>query len=310
MDTIQDDLKNKIIFQMGLNLQKYQEIERILKHIISFSSVTVHITNPTKSLNNSNPELNIWSNQEDITKATLGNLFAQLEKTEHEPKYKDNFIDNPELTRISFSYHIPTVCFIDKEAFYLDFKQVVQDRNEFIHNFPIDAHQEDVLYKLREEYNRADRFQENHLRPCLNILTERIENLLPEIVKQGLIMIFNYGKLSACDVLDEIYQKHKRKDGWALWTSIIQEMQKEYPLILSSLKQESSFDGKNVALYKIFQEAYPRWQFMQENLPKGTKRLWVKVDNRELNLREELDYEKNWINRSTEISDKFYSDDP
>ncbi|WP_049224157.1 hypothetical protein [Neisseria sicca] len=289
MDTIQDDLKNKITFQMGLNLQKYQEIERILKHIISFSSVTVHITHPTKSPNNLNPELNIWSDQEDITKATLGSLFAQLEKTEHEPNYKDNFIDNPELTRISFSYHIPTVCFIDKETFYLDFKQVVQDRNKFIHNFPNEMHPKDVLCKLEEEYNRADRFQENHLRPCLNTLRKRIDNLLPEIVKQGLIMISNYGRLSACDVLDEIYQKHKRKDGWALWTSIIQEMQKEHPLILSSLKQESSFDGKNIALYKIFQEAYPRWQFMQENLPKGTKRLLVKVDNRELNLREELD---------------------
>lgn len=289
MDTIQDDLKNKITFQMGLNLQKYQEIERILKHIISFSSVTVHITHPTKSPNNLNPELNIWSDQEDITKATLGSLFAQLEKTEHEPNYKDNFIDNPELTRISFSYHIPTVCFIDKETFYLDFKQVVQDRNKFIHNFPNEMHPKDVLCKLKEEYNRADRFQENHLRPCLNTLRKRIDNLLPEIVKQGLIMISNYGRLNACDVLDEIYQKHKRKDGWALWTSIIQEMQKEHPLILSSLKQESSFDGKNIALYKIFQEAYPRWQFMQENLPKGTKRLLVKVDNRELNLREELD---------------------
>ena len=274
---------------MGLNLQKYQEIERILKHIISFSSVTIHITHPTKSPNNLNPELNIWSDQEDITKATLGSLFAQLEKTEHEPNYKDNFIDNPELTRISFSYHIPTVCFIDKETFYLDFKQVVQDRNKFIHNFPNEMHPKDVLCKLKEEYNRADRFQENHLRPCLNTLRKRIDNLLPEIVKQGLIMISNYGRLSACDVLDEIYQKHKRKDGWALWTSIIQEMQKEHPLILSSLKQESSFDGKNIALYKIFQEAYPRWQFMQEDLPKGTKRLLVKVDNRELNLREELD---------------------
>ena len=289
MDTIQDDLQKKIIFQMGLNLQKYQEIERILKHIISISSRTAHITYPTKSPNNSNPELNIWSDQEDITKATLGSLFAQLEKTEHEPNYKDNFIDNPELTRISFSYHIPTVCFIDKETFYLDFKQVVQDRNKFIHNFPNEMHPKDVLCKLKEEYNRADRFQENHLRPCLNTLRKRIDNLLPEIVKQGLIMISNYGRLSACDVLDEIYHKHKRKDGWALWTSIIQEMQKEHPLILSSLKQESSFDGKNIALYKIFQEAYPRWQFMQEDLPKGTKRLLVKVDNRELNLREELD---------------------
>ena len=168
----------------------------------------------------------------------------------------------------------------------MDLKQVVQDRNMFIHNFPNEMHPKDVLCKLKEEYNRADRFQENHLRPCLNTLRNRIDNLLPEIVKQGLIMI---GKLSACDVLDEIYQKHKRKDGWALWTSIIQEMQKEHPLILSSLKQESSFDGKNIALYKIFQEAYPRWQFMQEDLPKGTKRLLVKVDNRELNLREELD---------------------
>ncbi|WP_107859160.1 hypothetical protein [Neisseria cinerea] len=284
MDTIQDDLQKKITFQMGLNLQKYQEIERILKHIISISSKTIHITHPTKSLSNSKP-VNIWSDQADITKTTLGNLFAQLEKTEHKPNYEDHCIDNPELTQLSFSYHIPTVCFIDREIFYLDFKQVVQDRNMFIHNFSNEMHPKDVLCKLKEEYNRADRFQENHL----NTLTKMVDNVLSEIINQAKIMIFNYGKLSACDVLDEIYQKRKRKDGWALWTSIIQEMQREHPLILSSLKQESLLVGKNVALYKIFQEAYPRWQFMQEDLPKGTKRLLVKVDNRELNLREELD---------------------
>lgn len=285
MDTIQDDLQNKIIFQMGLNLQKYQEIERILKHIISISSRTAHITYPTKSLGNLKPELNILSNQADITKTTLGNLFAQLEKTEYEPKDQNYVTDSPELVQIGFWYHIPIISFIDKEKFYSDFKQVVQDRNMFIHNFPNDMHSKDVLCKLKEEYNRADRFQENHLTPYIKIL----KDLLYEISKQIRIMISNYGKLSACDVLDEIYQKHKRKDGWALWTSIIQEMQKEHPLILSSLKQESSFDGKNIALYKIFQEAYPRWQFIQEDLPKGTKRLLVKVDNRELNLREELD---------------------
>ncbi len=285
MDTIQDDLQNKIIFQMGLNLQKYQEIERILKHIISISSRTAHITHPTKSLGNSKPELNISSNQPDITKTTLGNLFAQLEKTEYEPKDQNHVTDSPELVQIGFWYHIPIISFIDKEKFYSDFKQVVQDRNMFIHNFPNDMHSKDVLCKLKEEYNRADRFQENHLTPYIKIL----KDLLYEISKQIRIMISNYGRVNACDVLDEIYQKRKRKDGWALWASIIQEMQREHPLILSSLKQESLLVGKNVALYKIFQEAYPRWQFMQEDLSKGAKRLLVKVDNRELNLREELD---------------------
>lgn len=278
----------EIPYQMGINLQKYQEIEQIFKRIISISSQTVYVKLPIQSFNkDSRPELNIWSNQTNIANATLGNLLTQLEKTENEPKYQDSHVANPELIQVFFSYHVPIIKFVDKEKFALDFKQVVQDRNRFIHHFPNKDNQDAILGQLKEEYERADKFKENHLIPFLNTIINHIEyNTQPEIIKQIKIVVLNFGRLSAYELFEQIYEKHKRPDNWAVWASIIQEIQKEYPYVLSNLRQESSFVGKNVALNKIIKEAYPNWQFMKENTPKG-KQLLVKIDNSLVNLREE-----------------------
>lgn len=277
--------QDKLTYQMGLNLRKYQEIEQIFKQIISISSQTFDMK---KNINQKvEPKFNIWSNQANITKATLGNLLPQLENTEGEPKYQDNHIENPDLIQISFSYHIPAVVFVDREKFALDFNQVVQDRNRFIHHFPNESDQNIVLEQLQQEYERAEKFKENHLVPCFNEVIKNIDFIIAEWIKHIKVFKINFGRLGAYKLFDQIYQKYKRPDGWAVWVSMIQEMQKEHPDILSGLRKESSFLSKNTAWTKIVQEAYPNWQFREEDTLKGSKRLLVKVDNSLLNLREE-----------------------
>ena len=81
-------------------------------------------------------------------------------------------------------------------------------------------------------------------------------------------------------------RKNKRSDNWAVWTILIQDMQKNHPDILMELRKESSFSSKNTTWTKIIQECYPRWQFMEEYTKKGGKRLLVKVDNSEIALQD------------------------
>ena len=277
--------QDKLTYQMGLNLRKYQEIEQIFKRIISISSQTFYMKANIRQ--EVEPELNIWSNQANITKATLGNLLPQLENTKDEPKYQDDHLEDSDLIQASLSYHIPAVAFVDKEKFALDFHQVVQDRNRFIHHFPNESDQNIVLEQLQQEYERAEKFKENHLVPCFKEVMKNIDFSFSEGAKLSKLIFLNFGRLGAYELFDQIYQKYKRPDGWAVWVSMIQEMQKEHPDILSGLRKESSFLSKNTAWTKIVQEAYPNWQFREEDTLKGSKRLLVKVDNSLLNLREE-----------------------
>ena len=126
----------------------------------------------------------------------------------------------------------------------MDFKQVVQDRNRFIHHFPNKDNQDAILGQLKEEYERADKFKENHLIPFLNTIINHIEyNTQPEIIKQIKIVVLNFGRLSAYELFEQIYEKHKRPDNWAVWASIIQEIQKEHPYVLSNLRSRKFVCG-------------------------------------------------------------------
>ncbi|SAY50289.1 hypothetical protein [Neisseria weaveri] len=279
-----DTSQDKITYQMGLNLQKYQEIEQIFKRIIYISSKTLYLQQPANQ--EVKPQVDIWSNRSDLKKATLGNLLIQFERTSNEPKHQEH-VDEPELIQISCSYHIPAIIFVDKEKFELDFKEVVKDRNRFIHSPSMENDHNITLSRLKKEYERAEQFKQNHLIPCLNEVIKNIDIGLEEITKHLQIYALNYGRLAACEFFDEIYQKHKRSDGWAVWQNVIQEMQKKHPNVLSDLRKETSFTYKKIAWVKIIKEAYPNWQFMEEETLKGSKQLVVKVDNSSLNLREE-----------------------
>lgn len=285
MNLITENKQDEITFQMGLNLRQYQEIEQIIKRLILTSSQTFKAISWVNDVNETfdKPKLDIWSNRANLEKTTLGNLLAQLEQTQHEPNYQEH--DDIHVVQVSLSYHIPLIAFFDMDKFERDFKQIVADRNQFIHHFnSISKQDDDLLTHLKSMYQRAEDFKQEHLIPCSEQLEKTIKNCLDKMIKIGDMHINNWSRLTASGIFEEIYHKNKRSNGWAVWTKLIQDIQKNHPNILIGLRKESSFSSKNTAWTKIIQECYPRWQFMEENTEKGGKRLLVKVDNSEVAL--------------------------
>ena len=285
MNLITENKQDEITFQMGLNLRQYQEIEQIIKRLILTSSQTFKATSWVNDENKifDKPKFDLWSNRANLEKTTLGNLLAQLEQTQHEPNYQEH--DDTHVVQASLSYHVPLIAFFDMNKFDCDFKQIVADRNQFIHHFnSISKQDDDLLTHLKSMYQRAEDFKQEHLIPCSEQLEKTIKNCLDKMIKIGDMHINNWSRLTASGIFEEIYHKNKRSNGWAVWTKLIQDIQKNHPNILIGLRKESSFSSKNTAWTKIIQECYPRWQFMEENTEKGGKRLLVKVDNSKIAL--------------------------
>ncbi len=287
MNLMTKNKQDEITFQMGLNLRQYQEIEQIIKRLILISSQTVKVTLWIDGENEifEQPKLDLWSNRANLEKTTLGNLLAQLKQTQQEPNYKEH--DDIHAAQASLDYHIPLIAFFDMDKFERDFKQIVADRNQFIHHFDsISKQDDDLLTHLKSMYQRAEDFKQEHLIACSEQLEKTIKNCLDKIIEIGDIYINNQSRLTASGIFEEIYHKNKRSDGWAVWTKLIQDIQKNHPNILMGLRKESSLGSKNTAWTKIIQECYPKWQFMEECTKKGGKRLLVKVDNGKIALQD------------------------
>lgn len=287
MNLITENKQDEITFQMGLNLRQYQEIEQIIKQLILVSSQTFKVTSGINDDNEifEQPKLDFWSNRANLERATLGNLLTQLEQTQHEPNYKEH--DDIHAVQVSLNYHIPLIVFFDIDKFERDFKQIVADRNQFIHHFDsISKQDDDLLTHLKSMYQRAESFKQEHLIPCSEQLKKSIKNCLDKMIEIGDMHIKNWNRLTAFDIFEETYHKNKRSDDWADWAILIQDMQKNHPDTLMGLRKKSSFSSKNTTWTKIIQECYPRWQFMEEYTKKGGKRLLVKVDNSEIALQD------------------------
>ena len=168
MNFITENKQDEITFQMGLNLRQYQEIEQIIKRLILNSSQTFKATS---RLNDDNETFDLWSNRASLEKTTLGNLLFQLDQTKNEPKYKEH--DDIHATQISIHYHISLIDFFNIDKFEDDFRQIIADKNQFIHHFDsISKQDDDLLTHLRSMYQRAENFKQEHLIPC----SEQLKN--------------------------------------------------------------------------------------------------------------------------------------
>ena len=265
-------LNEQIIFQMGLNLKKYQEIERTLKNLISSSGQTIS-TSIRSDQDKSDTEAK--SNYPGVWRGTLGGLWAALEQTQ-------NFSDNPCDTSehiLNMTYQIPLIALIkDRQQFEQQFKQIVSDRNAFIHpSTDTECFTEERLHSMRQAYRRAECFQKEYLDPLAERLRECLLYQLDQMIK-----LLNYwethSEIEVCAFFDEVYQKCKRKDGWADWSTVMREMRGEFLYPLEKLREKSSLE-KNVPWHKVAKDIFPKWQFKEETTDKGGKRLLVKINN-------------------------------
>lgn len=270
-------LNEQIIFQMGLNLKKYQEIEQTLKNLISSSGQTI-----STSIRSDQDKLDMEakSNYPGVWQGTLGGLWAALEQTQ-------NFSDNPcdtsehisDMVCLNMTYQIPLIALIkDRQQFEQQFKQIVSDRNAFIHpSTDTECFTEERLHSMRQAYRRAECFQKEYLDPLAERLRECLLYQLDQMIK-----FLNYwethSEIEVCAFFDEVYQKCKRKDGWAVWQTVMREMRGEFLYPLEKLREKSSL-GKDVPWHKVAKDIFPKWQFKEETTDKGGKRLLVKINN-------------------------------
>ena len=284
-------LNEQIIFQMGLNLKKYQEIEQTLKNLISSSGQTI-----STSIRSDQDKLDMEakSNYPGVWQGTLGGLWAALEQTQN---FSDNPCDTSEhISDLNMTYQIPLTALIeDRQQFEQQFKQIVSDRNAFIHPrrppraphprqivsdrnaFDTECFTEERLHSMRQAYRRAECFQKEYLDPLAERLRECLLYQLDQMIK-----LLNYWEthreIEVCAFFDEVYQKCKRKDGWADWQTVMQEMRGEFLYPLEKLREKSSL-GKDVPWHKVAKDIFPKWQFKEETTDKGGKRLLVKINN-------------------------------
>ena len=154
--TVPQSLSNpsdKIIYQVGLNMLKYRQIEGVSKNLIIFSNYT--FGSPSTSKN----EPISWSITSNIntTKMTMGGLISLL----CDVQIMDEDIEDSNEIKISIkmSHRV-----INRDRIEVLFKKVVTDRNNLTHHFDYflrtrDQEEESdnkVLERLQNQYDDAE----------------------------------------------------------------------------------------------------------------------------------------------------------
>ena len=119
---------DKIIYQVGLNALRYQEIERIAKRLIEFSDYTVTSSDISKD----RPTPISWSFNPSVntTKNTMGSLVSLLCDLQDVDENKKS--DDKDEFKISFKMSHGV---IDRQRIQNLFQKIITDRNNFTHHF-------------------------------------------------------------------------------------------------------------------------------------------------------------------------------
>ncbi|MBH0086891.1 hypothetical protein I6E84_11760 [Psychrobacter sp. SCQQ22] len=271
MMTIPESLSaphDKVIYQMGLNTLKYQEIEKIAKKLIEFSNYTVSFS--------STPEEQ-FTPSTDTTKKTMGSLVSLLFDLQNMDE-NEEFEDSNELKfSVRMSHGV-----IDRQKVQNLFQKVIIDRNNFTHH--IESYysnpesnskksNDEVLKILQLEYKNAEYLLEklkNELVVKINLVKHHIDISLELMAINELANIF-----------EEAYQVCKRDDGWAIWQQVIALAYKntEAQTSIENLKQQRNLKSTKDILELVF----PNWLFRDEPTKKGS-RILVQVDNTLVNI--------------------------
>lgn len=266
---------DKIIYQVGLNALRYQEIERVSKRLIEFSDYTVTSSDISKD----RPTPISWSFNPSIntTKNTMGSLVSLLCDLQDVDDNKES--DDKDEFKISFKMSHGV---IDRQRIQNLFQKIITDRNNFTHHFEnyyVDPNSnlkqphEVVLKRLQFEYNDAGCLLEklkSELKMKIDFIIEHM-NLFSEV------MTIN----QVANTFDEAYQSCKRSDGWAVWQQVMNFVYKE-PEAQTSI--ESLKNQRNIKSTKnILELVFPKWLFREEPTKNGS-RILVKVDNTSVSI--------------------------
>lgn len=267
---------DKIIYQVGLNMLKYRQIEGVSKNLIIFSNYT--FGSPSTSKN----EPISWSITPNIniTKMTMGGLISLLCDVQLMDEDEDIEDSNEIKISIKMSHRV-----INRDRIEVLFKKVVTDRNNLTHHFDYflmtrDQDEESdnkVLERLQNQYDDAEYL----LKQLQQELSEKLD-FIQEYLKFSLETLTIS---QVADAFDEAYQSCKRNNGWAVWQQVISIVYKTPNSKNSVIGLKKKINQKQTK--SALQFIFPNWQFSDEPTQNGS-RVLVKIDNTAVNIESKL----------------------
>lgn len=261
---------DKIIYQVGLNMLIYQQIEGVAKKLALFSDYTFSSFSTPKE--NTSP----WfiKPATNTEKMTMGSL-AKLLCSEAQNIDIDDKLDIGNNSSYAIFSYKTAKKIRNTQNIETIFEKVVTARNNLTHHFfqfliPISDNgksHKNILEQLQCEYKDAEYLLQN-LQQELLLTTSSIKKYMDSLEVTNIINLSS--------IFNNAYQKYKRKNGWAIWSEVLSFANKDLEskayiaLIKKDLKLEDTQD-----LLKIF---FPNWEFEDESTQHGS-RILVKVDN-------------------------------
>lgn len=266
---------DKVIYQMGLNTLKYQEIERIAKKLIEFSDYTVSSFPTFKD--ETTPISSSFTPSIDTTKKTMGSLVSLLCELQNTDENEQSEDSNDLKISFKMSHRV-----INRQGIQDLFQKVITARNNFTHH--IESYYSDPESNSKKSHDEVLNVLQLEYRDA-EYLLEKLKNEL--VVKIDFIR--DYMKLSfdimaideVANFFDEAYQVCKRDDDWAVWQQVMNFVYEkpEAQKSIESLKKQRNIKSTKNILELIF----PKWLFREEPTKNGS-RILVKVDNTSVNI--------------------------
>ncbi|MUK62731.1 hypothetical protein GNP81_16305 [Aliivibrio fischeri] len=262
------DLINEVQRQVGRNIILFQQLEGLLKHILTFQEIDGHIS-----------ELQdiIEFKRASLSKQTMGQLVGQFTENnnQNESIRSDNDHKEP---HISFKF------WVDNEEFYLNknksLSKLVQERNKLVHHLLLELDLKSIdscehiskgldiqCEHIRSEINATQSFIKA-LADCKKTMSEFISS---DVYKQELIIqVLQLNSLVL--MLAKIAKEATRKDGWTLLHSASYLLKKHEPEEWESLRKSTEFKSLKSLMLKT-----ELFEFSEEKTSKGGIRVLYKL---------------------------------
>lgn len=253
-------VRDEVFRKIGRNLLKFQNIEHLLKAIITTSSFSGFV---------SELENNFLRRKEDVHTKTMGLLIKQYLENTYSDNNQSAKLDS-EITEAYFS----TKLSFSADAEYLEMKKqslqsLVEDRNNLVHHLllKIDLHSVESCLEM-SEYLDHQREKQNVEEEELKSILKNISDAWAELKvfydsEEGLksIELSFLQSSSVVTALCELSTSIARPDGWALLDNVGRELHTTMPDEISKLKKKYKSLKEIILACELFElgiEATPK----------------------------------------------------
>ena len=144
-----DQLRDEVLKKLGRNLYNFQQIEKILKHLISNCSVSGNISNLEK-IKDKKTKATMSLNMGVLVGQLIDNIYITKDQVE---EWSNRPVNEKPLneTRVSFNFNIETTAEFIKQR-KSELKSLVNERNHLVHHLFTDKniHSFDDLVEVEQ----------------------------------------------------------------------------------------------------------------------------------------------------------------